>query len=113
MNRTGMRLLARVNRRATNPLFRALAARVPGYANVVHYGRRTGRRFRTPIGTTWRDGELLVALNYGTGSDWVRNVLAAGGFELEHRGRVLRLTEPRIGTRGGRDVLSARLADHL
>ncbi|MBF6135576.1 nitroreductase family deazaflavin-dependent oxidoreductase [Nocardia otitidiscaviarum] len=104
-----MRVLARVNRRITNPAFLGAAARLPGYANVVHVGRRTGRRYRTPVGTTWRGTELRIALNYGQGSDWVRNTLAAGRFELEHRGRVLAMTEPEIVVEVGRPFLSARV----
>jgi hypothetical protein len=38
----------------------------------------------------------VIALTYGTGSDWVRNVLAAGGCELITRGRRERLTSPEI-----------------
>lgn len=38
----------------------------------------------------------MIALVYGTDSDWVRNVTAAGGCELNVRGRQLRLIRPRI-----------------
>ncbi|AYF74894.1 DUF385 domain-containing protein [Nocardia yunnanensis] len=103
-----MRALAHVNRRVTNPLFRVAATRLPGYGNVVHRGRRSGRRFRTPVGLTWHDDELLIALNYGTGSDWVRNVLAAKAFQLEHRGRTILLDAPEIAERDGRPFLRAR-----
>jgi hypothetical protein len=41
------------------------------------------------------DHGFLVALTYGR-TDWLRNVLAAEGCELEHRGRVYRLTAPRV-----------------
>jgi hypothetical protein len=41
------------------------------------------------------DHGFLVALTYGR-TDWLRNVLAAKGCELEHRGRVYRLTAPRV-----------------
>jgi hypothetical protein len=36
------------------------------------------------------------ALTYGTDTDWVKNVLAAGGCQLETRGRVVRLVAPRL-----------------
>ena len=39
------------------------------------------------------DGYVL-ALTYGPGTDWVKNVLAAGGCELRTRGRAIRLTSP-------------------
>jgi len=41
-------------------------------------------------------GELVVVLNYGTKSDWVRNVQAAGSAEVLHRGKRFRLTHPRV-----------------
>jgi hypothetical protein len=38
----------------------------------------------------------VVALTYGPGTDWVRNVLAAGECRLERRGRRVRLVNPRV-----------------
>ena len=38
----------------------------------------------------------LFALTYGPDTDWVKNVLAAGGCELRTRGRAVRLTSPRL-----------------
>ncbi|WP_460695795.1 nitroreductase family deazaflavin-dependent oxidoreductase [Nocardia thraciensis] len=108
---TAMRLLARVNRCATNPGFRWFAGRVDGYANVVHVGRRSGRSYRTPIGITWNGDELMVAVNYGRTSDWVRNILASGDFRLEHRGRCLAMRRPRLLRIGRRDFLVAERAD--
>jgi hypothetical protein len=47
----------------------------------------------------FRDGDRFVfALTYGSASDWVQNVLAAGRCELETRGRTYRLVEPRLFT---------------
>ncbi|MFI6867696.1 nitroreductase/quinone reductase family protein [Nocardia sp. NPDC050406] len=106
-----MRLLARLNRHLTNPLFLPIAARIPGYANVIHIGRRTGRRYRTPVGITWHGPQLRTALNYGPHSDWTRNILAAGRFDLEHRGRRLTLTDPQLTTIDGRPFLTAVIDD--
>ncbi|RDI59011.1 nitroreductase/quinone reductase family protein [Nocardia pseudobrasiliensis] len=104
---TAMRLLAGFNRRVTNPGFRLFAGRVEGYANVVHTGRRSGRTYRTPVGITWDGDQLLVAVNYGRGSDWVRNVLAAQCFQLEHRGREISMDRPQLACIGGRYFLIA------
>jgi hypothetical protein len=41
------------------------------------------------------DGYIL-ALTYGPDTDWVKNVLAAGGCELRTRGCVIRLESPRV-----------------
>jgi len=38
----------------------------------------------------------VIALTYGSDADWVRNVLAAGGCELESRRRHYQLGAPRL-----------------
>jgi len=38
----------------------------------------------------------VIALTYGADSDWVKNMLAAGGCELETRGQLKHLTEPEV-----------------
>jgi hypothetical protein len=37
-----------------------------------------------------------MALTYGPDTDWVRNVIAADGCDLEVRGKTIRLTAPRL-----------------
>ena len=85
------RSLARVNRRILNPVTRRLSGRVAPFATVIHEGRRSGREYRTPV---WafraRDG-YVVALTYGPGSEWVRNVLAAGRCYLVVRDAALKI----------------------
>jgi deazaflavin-dependent oxidoreductase (nitroreductase family) len=88
--------LARFNRRVTNPLTRSIAGRVPPLAIVVHRGRRSGREYRTPVLAFPSSDRVLIALTYGAGTDWVRNVLAAGGCDLEWRGRSLPLGRPEV-----------------
>jgi deazaflavin-dependent oxidoreductase (nitroreductase family) len=79
-----------------NPLTRLFAGRVPMFGIVRHRGRKSGRLFRAPV-NVFRDGDdYLVALTYSSQVDWVRNVLAAGGCELETGGRVVRLTDPEL-----------------
>lgn len=89
--------LGRFNRWVTNPLTRTFAGRLPGFAIVVHRGRRSGRRYRTPVNAFARpDGGYTVALTYGPDTQWVRNVLAAGGCTLEASGRRVAQTNPRV-----------------
>ena len=60
-----------------------------------HRGRRSAAS--TGAGERFRDGDdYLVALTYSSQVDWVRNVLGAGGCELETGGRVVRLTDPEL-----------------
>jgi hypothetical protein len=41
-------------------------------------------------------GGVRIALTYGADSDWVKNVLAAGGCRLHARGRHLDLAAPHL-----------------
>lgn len=90
--------VARFNRLVTNRLTRPFAGRLPWFAILTHQGRRSGRTYRIPI-NAFRDGnDYLIALTYGPNTDWVRNVLAAGGCEILTRGHQIRLSHPRIIT---------------
>jgi deazaflavin-dependent oxidoreductase (nitroreductase family) len=80
----------------TNRLIGPVAPYLPHFGVVVHTGRRTHCSYRTPVNVFTRAGGYVIALTYGPDSDWVRNVLAAGGCTLETRGRTLRLTRPRL-----------------
>nr|WP_240918731.1 nitroreductase family deazaflavin-dependent oxidoreductase [Rhodococcus sp. 14C212] len=91
------RALARFNRVVTNRLTRPLAAHLPLTAVLEHNGRRTGRRYRTPVLVFGRVGGYRIALTYGPRTDWVRNVLAAGGCTLHTRGRRIDLVDPVLG----------------
>lgn len=90
--------LARFNRRVTNPIANRFAGRVPPLAIVAHTGRRSGRTYWTPV-MAFRDrsgGGFVIALTYGPETDWVRNVLAAGGCDLVRGGKTLILDRPRM-----------------
>ncbi|WP_157574369.1 nitroreductase family deazaflavin-dependent oxidoreductase [Nocardia jejuensis] len=91
-----MRTLAKFNRYVTNPVQRLWAPRLAHYALIEHVGRKSGKTFRTPVMVFVENDALSVLLNYGAGSDWVRNIQAADGAELTHRGRRYRLTDPRV-----------------
>jgi deazaflavin-dependent oxidoreductase (nitroreductase family) len=88
--------LARFNRHVTNRVLGPAAGRLPGFAVVVHVGRRSGHVYRTPV-NLFRDGDrYVIALTYGSDSQWVRNVLAAGAADVETRGRRLHLVGPEV-----------------
>jgi deazaflavin-dependent oxidoreductase (nitroreductase family) len=90
------RSLARFNLRVTNPVLSRVAGHLPGFAILTHVGRRSRTTFETPV-NIFRDGDRhVIALTYGRESQWVRNVVAAGGCEVLTRGRRLRLTDPEI-----------------
>lgn len=90
------RTLAQFNRRVTNPLTRRAAGVLPGFAVVRHRGRKSGKEYRTPVNVFVHGDVYRFALTYGSTSDWVHNVLAAGGCGLETRGREVDLVSPRL-----------------
>ena len=90
------RFVAQLNRVGLNRLTVRLAPWLPGFGVVVHRGRRSGREYRTPVNVFRSGGRVRIALTYGTDSDWVKNVLAAGGCRLHTRGHYLDLAAPHL-----------------
>jgi len=88
--------VARWNKVGLNRITRHVAPWMPGFGLVVHRGRRSGREYQTPVNVFQADDGFVIALTYGVGTDWVKNVQAAGGCELRTRGRVLRVGSPRV-----------------
>jgi deazaflavin-dependent oxidoreductase (nitroreductase family) len=91
------RWLARANKAGLNRVTKRIAPWFPGLGLVVHRGRRSGRRYETPV-MVFRDGDrFLIALTYGgEHTEWVRNVVAAGGCELRTGGHVYEMDSPRV-----------------
>jgi deazaflavin-dependent oxidoreductase (nitroreductase family) len=69
---------------------------LPGFGILTHVGRKSGRVYRTPINVFQVSEGFLIALTYGRESEWVKNVLTAGGCELETRGARYQLSAPII-----------------
>ena len=63
---------------------------------LKHVGRKSGRVYRTPVNVFRAPDGFLIALTYGRESEWVKNVLAAGGCELETRGVRYQVSAPTI-----------------
>jgi deazaflavin-dependent oxidoreductase (nitroreductase family) len=89
--------LARFNKRLPNRVIGMIAGRrLSPVAFMVHRGRRSGRRYRTPVLPLPLPDGYLISLPYGPDRDWLRNVLAAGGGTLQRGGRQVELTGPRL-----------------
>ena len=100
------RALAAFNRRVTNPIQRRWAGRIPGHAIIEHVGRKSGRRYRTPVLCVRRSGGFAFLVGYGLESDWVRNLLAADGGVVLHRGRRYEVRDVRlVPAPAGRELL--------
>lgn len=68
----------------------------PLYGVIEHRGRRSGKIFRTPVVVKPTSDGFIVPMPYGEGTDWYRNVLAAGGGAIRWNGREYRVSDPQI-----------------
>ena len=90
------RAVAKTNRYWINPVARRLAGRFPPFILVRHVGRTSGTRYDTPVWGFRQPGGFLIVLTYGPGTDWLRNLQAAGTCEGVYGKMTYTLTEPRI-----------------
>jgi deazaflavin-dependent oxidoreductase (nitroreductase family) len=90
------KVIARLNKVGLNRVTRYIAPWMPGFGMVLHQGRRSGRTYQTPINIFRTPDGFVAALTYGSDSDWVKNVVAAGGCELITRRRRYRLVDPHL-----------------
>ncbi len=92
-----VRMQRRINRRVFNPRQMQTAGTPGAYAAVVrHVGRTSGRSYETPVGAAATEDGFVIALVYGAGSDWLKNVLAAQSAEIVHQGRTHQVGRPRV-----------------
>jgi deazaflavin-dependent oxidoreductase (nitroreductase family) len=98
--------MRRVNRVFTNPVMGTFAWLVPPLAVVQHVGRKSGRRYRSPVVAFRSQEGFVIPMTYGRDVDWARNMLKARGCELERMGRRFSLQNPRV-------VGIERAAQHL
>jgi deazaflavin-dependent oxidoreductase (nitroreductase family) len=88
--------MARFNKRVTNRVQGLWAPYLPPWAMIIHKGRKSDRRYGTPV-LAWKSGNTLgIVLYYGADTDWVRNVLAAGGAEVRRGAHTFTLGNPRV-----------------
>jgi hypothetical protein len=89
--------IRRFNRGVTNPRVLRTAGSPGAPASVIrHVGRTTGRSHATPVGPFAVGDSFVIALPYGPGTDWVRNVLASGTATLVHEGNTIPIDRPEV-----------------
>jgi len=93
---TRMRRLRLVTTRLFNPLARRFAGRLPWFGILTYQGRTSGRTYHIPLNVFRRGETYVFALTYGSDTQWVKNVMAAGTCVLRTRGRDVRLVEPEL-----------------
>lgn len=87
----------RFNKHVTNPAMMALAGRRHWYAAVIrHTGRSSGKQYSTPVVALKVSDGIVVPLPYGSGVDWLRNVLAAGSATITAKGRTYSVAQPQV-----------------
>jgi deazaflavin-dependent oxidoreductase (nitroreductase family) len=96
MMRFRKRWLAKINIAFTNRITGLFAGWLPGFGILTHVGRKSGKVYRTPINVFRASNGFIIALTYSSRSEWVKNVLAAGGCELKTRGKEYRLSAPNV-----------------
>ena len=84
--------VTQVNKRVFNP--RELRKGVRPV--LTHVGRSSEKTYRTPLDAHAVEGGYIFIVMYGSDSDWVQNVLAAGSATLNVDSDELELVSPRL-----------------
>jgi deazaflavin-dependent oxidoreductase (nitroreductase family) len=96
MMRFRKRWLAKINIAVTNRITLLFAGWLPGFGILTHVGRKSGKVYTTPVNVFRVPDGFIIALTYSSQSEWVKNVVAAGGCELKTRGKKYQLSTPNI-----------------
>jgi deazaflavin-dependent oxidoreductase (nitroreductase family) len=83
--------------RAMKPLVMKSAGTPGANASVIgHVGRVTGRPYETPVGAVATDDGFVIALPYGSNTDWLKNVLASGSAVIVDDGNTYEVARPEV-----------------
>lgn len=95
--------LARFNKRVTNPIQRMWAGRIPLHGILEHVGRRSGKPYRTPLvmfnAEIGGQPGIAILLTYGPDRDWLKNIKAAGGAQIQRHGKRFGVTDAQVVTK--------------
>ena len=83
---------------ATGPLALRVAETgwIPIWGVVRHRGRRSGKLYSTPIAIRPTPDGFVLPLPWGEGTDWCRNLRAAGGGAVRWGGAEIEINRPEI-----------------
>lgn len=96
----------KINKRVFNPRELRRGKR----PTLTHVGRKSGREYVTPLDAHQVEGGYIFILVYGSKSDWVQNIIAAGSATLRKDGATFDLSNPRVVSR---DVAEPLLGDDV
>lgn len=66
------------------------------FADLEHVGRRSGVVHHTPVRAFRFADTVVVGLNFGRGSEWLKNIQAAQRCRMRLRGWQLELVDPKL-----------------
>ena len=93
-----------------NPVLKPMAPYLPGFAQVRHRGRKSGREYTTIVNPVSIKKTLAIVLGHGPDTDWVRNILAAGEVDVQLRSGLRHYTNTRVIHKGHGDTDLPRVA---
>jgi deazaflavin-dependent oxidoreductase (nitroreductase family) len=68
----------------------------PLYGVLEHRGRRSGKVFHTPVVVKRTGDGFIVPMPWGEGTDWFRNLTAAGEAVIRWKGRDYPVVQPEV-----------------
>ena len=89
--------LRKLTKQVINPMTLRRAGTIKSsHAALHHVGRKSGRPFVTPLVAEPVEGGFVIPLPYGEGTDWCRNLVAAGKSTLDLKGETILILNPRV-----------------
>jgi deazaflavin-dependent oxidoreductase (nitroreductase family) len=96
-NPRAIRWLTWYHKHVSNPVMvRFFSGRSSVNALLHHVGRRSGKAYATPLTAHRSEDTIIIPLPYGTETDWLRNLRAAGQGVVELEGRSFSVDEPEV-----------------
>jgi deazaflavin-dependent oxidoreductase (nitroreductase family) len=89
-----MRIIGRTTQPLATPMAGTRWFRL--WAVLKHKGRKSGRAYATPVVAGRTPDGFVIPLPWGERTQWLKNVLAAGGATLRWNGTDHRLVDPVI-----------------
>ena len=84
-----------LHKHVENPVMvRFFSGRSSHDALLHHVGRRSGTTYATPLTAHRSEATIIIPMPYGTETDWLRNLQAAGQGVVELEGRSFTVNEP-------------------
>ncbi len=92
-----LRWLIWYHKHVENPVMvRFFSGRSSRDALLHHVGRRSGKTYATPLTAHRSEDTIIIPLPYGTETDWLRNLQAAGQGVVELEDRSFTVNEPEV-----------------